>query len=240
MVSKNEIKLITSLVQKKYRYKHLLFVAEGEKLVKDLLNSDYGLHRLYTTENQEFITDKNLVELVSENEMQKISQLTTPSSFLGVFHIPKKNEIIPDGLQLVLDGIKDPGNLGTIIRLSDWFGVSHIVCSEDTVDCYNPKVVQATMGSLAGVTMTYTNVENYLKNSNLPKYFTLLQGENIYEQKLPKEAIIVMGNEANGIQKSLHEIADYKITIPQFGKDSKAESLNVAMATAVILSEFRK
>ena len=240
MVSKNEIKLITSLAQKKYRYKHLLFVAEGEKLVKDLLNSDYRLHRLYTTQNQEFKTNKNLVELVSEKEMQKISQLATPSSFLGVFYIPKTNKIISNGLQLVLEGIKDPGNLGTIIRLCDWFGVSQIVCSEDTVDCYNPKVVQATMGSFAGVTITYTNTENYLKNSKLPKYFTLLEGRNIYEQKLPEEAIIVMGNEANGIRTSLHELADYKITIPQFGKDTKAESLNVAMATAVVLSEFRK
>lgn len=240
MVSKNEIKLITSLTHKKYRYKHLLFVAEGEKLVKDLLHSDYNLHRLYTTENQEFTTDKNLVEFISVKEMQKISQLTTPSSFLGVFHIPIKSEITSNGLQLVLDGIKDPGNLGTIIRLCDWFGVSQIVCSKDTVDCYNPKVVQATMGSLAGVTIIYKNIENYLKNSKLPKYFTLLEGENIYKQKLPKEAIIVMGNEANGICKNLQKMADYKITIPQFGENTKAESLNVAMATAVFLSEFRK
>jgi len=240
MVSKNEIKLITSLTQKKYRFKHLLFVAEGEKLVKDLLNSAFELKQIYISEIEEFDVEAHLIKQVSEKEMQKMSNLVTPSSVLGLFHIPVKKEIAPTGLQLVLDDIKDPGNLGTIIRLCDWFGVTQIVCSLDTVDCYNPKVVQATMGSIANVTVSYLDIEAYLKSSNLPKYFTLLEGENLYEQNLPKDAIIVMGNEANGIRKDIMELTDYHITIPKFSTNTKAESLNVAMATAVILSEFRR
>lgn len=240
MVSKNEIKLITSLTQKKYRYKHLLFVAEGKKLVKDIINSDYKIKQLYTTDKDDFNLDVNLVTLVSKSEMNKISKLTTPSSVLGLFHIPHAKENTKSGLRLVLDEIQDPGNLGTIIRLCDWYGVSQIVCSEGTVDCYNPKVVQATMGSLANVSISYLDIGAYLKKSNLPKYFALLNGKNIYEQELPKDALIVMGNEANGIRKSILEMADYNISIPKLGVNTKAESLNVAMATAVILSEFRR
>lgn len=240
MVSKNEIKLITSLTHKKYRCKHLLFVAEGKKIVTELLNSKYEVYKIYTTENQGIKVNKDLIKLVSEKDMQKLSKLSTPSAVLGLFKIPDFKEIISDGIQLVLDEIKDPGNLGTIIRLCDWFGVSQLVCSPDTVDCFNPKVVQATMGSLANVNITYIDLETYLKDNKLPKYFTLLEGNNIYQEELPKNAIIAMGNEANGIRESLLELADYNITIPKMGTNTKAESLNVAMATAVILSEFRR
>lgn len=240
MVSKNEIKLITSLTHKKYRYKHLLFVAEGKKLVAELLNSKYEVHKIYTTENQEFKVNKDLVKLISEKDMQKLTKLSSSSAVLGLFKIPDFKGILSDGIQLVLDEIKDPGNLGTIIRLCDWFGVSQLVCSPDTVDCYNPKVVQATMGSLANVNITYIDLKTYLKDNKLPKYFTLIEGNNIYQTALPKNAIIVMGNEANGIRKNLQELADYSISIPKMGTNTKAESLNVATATAVVLSEFRR
>jgi len=240
MVSKNEIKLITSLTHKKYRYKHLLFVAEGKKLVSELLNSKYEVYKIYTTENQEIKVNKDQIKLISEKEMQKLTKLSSASTVLGLFKIPDFNGIISDGIQLVLDEIKDPGNLGTIIRLCDWFGVSQLVCSPDTVDCYNPKVVQGTMGSLANVNVAYLDLKTYLTDNELPKYFTLLKGNNIYQEALSKDAIIVMGNEANGIKESLHDLADYNITIPKMGKNTKAESLNVAMATAIVLSEFKR
>ncbi len=240
MVSRNEIKLITSLSQKKYRYKHLLFVAEGVKLVTELLNSSYVVQQIYTTKKQEFSLEENKIKLVSEVEMQKLSKLSTPSEVLGLFKIPESKELVSNGLQLVLDDIKDPGNLGTIIRLCDWFGITQLVCSSDTVDCYNPKVVQATMGSLANVNVVYTALDAYLNGSKLPKFFTLLEGKNIYKEELPTDALIVMGNEANGIRKSLYKYADYKINIPKLGANTKAESLNVAMATSVVLSEFKR
>ncbi len=240
MVSKNEIKLLTSLSKKKYRYKHLLFVAEGKKLVSELIDSKFEVVQVFTTENQVSSFEEKHVKLISEKEMQKISALHSPSSLLGLFKIPKSKEIASNGLQLVLDDIKDPGNLGTIIRLCDWYGVSQIICSSNTVDCYNPKVVQASMGSIANVDITYTDLEPYLKTAELPKYFTLLEGKNIYKEKLPKEAILVLGNESKGIRNELYEFLDHKITIPKMSINTKAESLNVAMATAITLSEFKR
>lgn len=240
MVSRNEIKLITSLSQKKYRYKHKLFVAEGLKLVTELINSSYFAQQIYTIQKEEFSLEEARIKRISEREMQKLSKLSTPSSVLGLFKIPESTEIESNGLQLVLDDIKDPGNLGTMIRLCDWFGVTQLVCSFDTVDCYNPKVVQATMGSLANVKVIYTDLETFLKESKLPKFFTLLEGKNIYAEKLPIEALIVVGNEASGIRKNLYKYADYKINIPKLGANTKAESLNAAMATAVVLSEFKR
>ena len=240
MVSKNEIKLITSLAQKKYRVKHQLFVAEGVKLVKEFITSKFEIHQIYTTQDFEKETATSLSTFVSTKEMSKISHLKNANTILGVFKIPI-NKSVPDiGLQVVLDGIKDPGNLGTIIRLCDWFGVNQLLCSTDTVDCYNPKVVQATMGSLARVNITYVDIENYLKNSKLPVYCSLMEGDSIYQQKLKNDAILVMGNEANGISENIQKIADYTVTIPRSDESSKAESLNVAMATAVFLSEFKR
>ncbi len=240
MVSKNEIKLITSLAQKKYRIKYQLFVAEGVKLIKEFIASKFEIHQIYTTQDFDIEIDSDLSLLISAKEMSKISQLKNANTILGIFKIPK-NKSVPDvGLQLVLDGIKDPGNLGTIIRLCDWFGINQLLCSTDTVDCYNPKVVQATMGSLARVTITYLNIEKYLKDSKLPIYCSTMEGDNLYQEKLPNNAILVMGNEANGISENIQKIADYTVTIPRFGKSSQAESLNVAMATAIFLSEFRR
>lgn len=240
MLSKNELKFITSLTQKKYRQKEGLFIAEGVKLVNELIHSDFEVYHIYATEA--FITDMELSLLtrISETELKKISQQVTPNEVLGIFKIPsvKKNDY--EGLIVALDGIQDPGNLGTIIRLCDWFGVQKIVCSQDTVDCFNPKVVQSTMGSLARVAVHYTDLESFLLNSPIPVFLTLLEGENVYQKSLPRQAVLVMGNEANGIRPNLVK-SDYKqITIPRFGTHSQAESLNVATATAILLSEFSR
>jgi len=240
MVSKNEIKLITSLAQKKYRNKHRLFVAEGIKIVNELLNSHFEIYKIYATEYFENTLDDHLLSMVSQNELQRLSQLKNAQVVLGVFKIPQDAFNPQKGLTLVLDGIQDPGNLGTVIRLCDWFGVEQLVCSTDTVDFYNPKVVQASMGSLGRTQVIYTDIEAYLKNATIPIYCSLLTGDNLYTQKLPRNAILVMGNEANGIRKNIQDLGNHKITIPRFGLNSKAESLNVAMATTVFLSEFRR
>lgn len=240
MVSKNEIKLITSLVQKKYRNKHQLFVAEGVKLVDEFIHSHFEIHQIYATNEFQSSINPQYLTNVSSQELQKLSQLTTPQTVVGIFKIPEITLPTQNGLQVVLDAIQDPGNLGTIIRLCDWFGVSQVICSSDTVDCYNPKVVQATMGSLSRVPIIYTDIESFLKITSLPVYCSLLEGDNLYEQKLPKDAVLVMGNEANGIRKSVQDLTNYKLLIPRFNQNSQAESLNVAMATAVFLSEFRR
>ena len=240
MVSKNEIRLITSLSQKKYRKKQQLFVAEGVKLVEEFVDSGFEIHKIYALETYLGKIAFHLLNIIKESELQKISNLHTANTILGVFKIPNTKMATDLGLQIVLDAVKDPGNLGTIIRLCDWFGVSQLICSLDTVDCYNPKVVQATMGSLARVNIVYMNIETYLKESKLPSYVSLLEGENIYKEKLPKDAILIMGNEANGVQESIQKLATNTITIPRFNEHGATESLNVAMATAVLLSEFRR
>lgn len=238
-LSKNQLKLITSLRQKKYRQKHQFFIAEGVKVVDEYLNSDFKVIQIFTTTPENYPTHSNVVA-ISEFELSKISTLKTPNKVLALIEIPKPKELIKNGLIVVLDGINDPGNLGTIIRLCDWFGVNQLVCSQDTVDRYNPKVVQASMGSLIRVSIVYTDLKNYLETSNLPRYATLMDGENVYETNLPKNAILVMGNEANGISEEILEMLEHKISIPRFGKFQATESLNVATATAILLSEFRR
>lgn len=239
-LSKNNIKLITSLQQKKYRQKHQLFVAEGVKVVKELLASSLEVEQLYTTE-ESFISPKNVeVTLISENELKKISTLKTPNKVLGLFKIPKEEEVNKSNFMVALDGINDPGNLGTIIRLCDWFGVSELVCSKNTVDCYNQKVVQSTMGSLTRVHVSYVDLSEFLKNTSLPIYTADMHGDNVYTTSLPQKAILVMGNEANGISSEIAEIVKNSVTIPRFGDLQQTESLNVATATAILLSEFKR
>ncbi len=185
--------------------------------------------------------DKNKVYQVTDTEIKKISVLTTATNCLAVFRIPEERENKElKGLIVALDDIRDPGNLGTIIRLCDWFGIETLLCSEETVDVYNPKVVQATMGSISRVNVVYGNIVEILKTTSLPVFGTFMDGENIYKKELPKEGIIVMGNEANGISVEIEKIAKNKISIPRFGKLQATESLNVATATAIILSEFRR
>lgn len=238
MISNNEIKLITSLQQKKYRIKHGLFVAEGEKLILDLIESGMKAHSFFATQPAPELNVSPT--LIGQNELQKISSLKNSNGWLAVFEIPQSVALDQDELILVLDAVRDPGNLGTIIRLCDWFGVSHLICSEDTVDCFNPKVVQATMGSIARVCIHYLSLESFLKESTLPIYGAVLNGSNIYRQKLPEAAILVMGSEAHGISENITSYITQTITIPQFGSGGRAESLNVATATAVLLSEFRR
>ena len=239
MLSKNQLKLITSLSQKKYREKHGLFIAEGKKVVNELVQSSIELVHLYATEELEEFKSYN-AQRISEKELKKISNLKTPNKVLGVFKIPKQKTFEDSGLILALDNIKDPGNLGTIIRLCDWFGVEQLICSKETVDCYNAKVVQATMGSLTRVSILYKELIPFLKTTSLPSYGALLDGENVYKSALDTNAILVIGNESNGISKEVIACITKKTTIPRFGTLQQTESLNAATATAILLSEFKR
>jgi TrmH family RNA methyltransferase len=238
-LNKNQLKLITSLQQKKYRIKYNLFVAQGTKVVSEFLNSNFELNQLFCVDNSAYKNYEN-VTLISHVELKKISTLKNPNNVVALFKIPNTKTLLNDGLLVALDSINDPGNLGTIIRLCDWFGVKQLICSTTTVDCYNAKVVQASMGSLTRVSIIYTDLELYLKNTSLPKYATLLNGDNVYKTKLPKNAVLVMGNEANGISDSIVKLVNKNLTIPRFGNLQQTESLNVATATAILLSEFKR
>jgi len=240
MLSKSQLKLITSLRQKKYRNKHKLFFVEGIKVVNEFLSSNFEVFKVFCTDAFEHTLPLDVVELISEDDLKKISVLKSPNQVLGVFKIPSEKKVKNIGLTVVLDTVNDPGNLGTIIRLCDWFGVEQIVCSQDTVDCYNPKVVMATMGSLTRVSVFYTDLSSYLKSENRPIYAAMMDGENVYQSNLKNDAILIMGNEANGISKEILSLVTNWIAIPQFGNQQKTESLNVATATAILLSEFRR
>jgi TrmH family RNA methyltransferase len=241
MVSKNQIKTITGLQQKKYRKQHKLFFAEGIKVVQELLNSNFELHHLYTTTANLFAgLPGNKVTIITDDELKKISALTTPQSCLALFVMPYEKPLAITGLTVALDAVRDPGNLGTIIRLCDWFGIEQLVCSAECVDIYNPKVVQATMGSLTRVNVVYTDLADYLAKAETPVFGTFMDGENIYTQSLPQNGIIVLGNEANGISAEIEALATQRIAIPRFGDLQQTESLNVATAAAIILSEFRR
>ena len=237
-LSKNHLKLITSLSQKKYRHKYKLFVVEGMKVVQEFLNSSYELEILFSTESSFSYLD-NFIE-VSEQELKKISSLKTPNKVVALFKIPVEKNSNSSGLIVALDAINDPGNLGTIIRLCDWFGVDKLLCSKETVDCYNTKVVQSSMGSLTRVAISYIDLKEYLLSVSIPIFIADMDGDNIYEMKPPTSAVLVMGNEANGISNSIKQIVSTKITIPRYGNSQLTESLNVATATAILLSEFRR
>lgn len=239
MLSKNQIKLINQLNQKKYRKKYGLFFAEGIKTVKELLASSFELEILYATADLLY-TEENKTQLITERELKKISALKTPQSLLAVFKIPEHFSRKESKKIIALDGVRDPGNLGTIIRLCDWFGVSRLVCSTDTVDCYNPKTIQATMGSLARVQVEYVDLAEFLDQTDKPIYGAFMDGQNIYREELANEAIIIMGNEANGISNNIESKINHRIAIPQFGNIKATESLNVATATAIITSEFMR
>ena len=237
-LSKNHLKLITSLRQKKYRQKHKMFVVEGVKVVKEFLNSSFVLHQLFCV-NADFESIDSVIQ-ISETELKKASHLVNPNKVLAIFKIPDTESFHSSGLIVGLDAINDPGNLGTIIRLCDWFGVSQIVCSKDTVDCYNSKVVQASMGSLTRVFLNYTELDDFLNETKLPVFIADMDGENVYKSELPKEGILVMGNEANGVSEVIKGLATHVVSIPRFGNIQQTESLNVATATAILLSEFRR
>lgn len=240
-LSKNQIKLIHSLRQKKYRKINGLFIAEGVKVVNELLNSNLKVNSLFAIED--FVVKdqyKKITTIVSEAELKKITALKTPNKVLGVFHIAEEKTTTDKGLVLALDAVNDPGNLGTIIRLCDWFGIEKLVCSTDTVDCYNQKVIQSTMGSISRVCIIYTDLEKYLNATNFPTYIADMEGENVYTTVLPKEAVLIMGNEANGISETVRKTVKNKLTIPRFGNSNQTESLNVATATSILISEFKR
>ncbi|MGB1042212.1 MAG: TrmH family RNA methyltransferase [Tenacibaculum sp.] len=239
-LSKNNLKLITSLQQKKYRQKHKLFIAEGIKVVNELLSSDIIASHIFTTDVSLFTLSDVKVTLITEAELKKISTLKSPNKVLGLFEIPEVKEKTTGDFIVALDGVNDPGNLGTIIRLCDWFGVSQLVCSKNTVDCYNQKVVQSTMGSLTRIPISYVDLSDFLTTTSLPVFTADMDGENVYTASLPLKAILVMGNEANGISDEISAIVKHKITIPRFGEIQQTESLNVATATAILLSEFKR
>ena len=237
MLSKNTLKYLTSLRQKKYRDRHEVFVAEGPKLIQDLMAAGLKLESLYTTDPSVF--SETTSEVISAAELKKISNQKSPNTAFAIFKRKTLTVLNEKGLILALDSIQDPGNLGTIMRLADWFGVEDIVCTKETADCYNPKVVQASMGSLARVQLHYlADLPAWLTQSDLPVYGGFMQGENVYQTALPEHAVLVMGNEGQGISKEASAVIDTKLSIPNFGAGQ--ESLNVATATAVLLSEFKR
>ena len=241
MLSKNQTKLIRSLNQKKYRYQLSLFVVEGIKSIREFLNSYYELHMLYTTDISLFEVSSSRRTLITENELKKISFLTTPNKALAVFKMCTTQIPANQGLVVALDGVRDPGNMGTIIRLCDWFGIGHLICSPHTVDCYNPKVVQASMGSLARVQVHYQDLTEFIRQqpSDLV-YGTFMDGINVYTTALADQGLLILGNEANGISSEVETLIHKRLAIPAFGTQQQTESLNVATAAAIFLSEFKR
>lgn len=246
-LSKAKIKYIQSLKDKKHRNQHHTFVVEGNKMVAELLPT-MKCQILAATKDflaQVKLDDVDEVIEASSEELSKASFVKTPQQALAVFYQPQwQNNFNPkDDLALALDGIQDPGNMGTIMRLADWYGIRHIFCSTDTVDIFNPKTVQATMGAIARVKVEYLDLKELLNKylPDIPIYGTLLDGQNMYEQKLSKNGIIVMGNEGNGIRPEIEKLISHKLFIPNYPADAvTSESLNVAIATAIVCAEFRR
>ncbi len=245
MLSKARIKLIQSLNQKKQRSELKLFVVEGKKQVTELLTSNYHINCLVATPiwadaHAQDIKNNTELIVVSADELKKASLLQAPQEVLALVDIPElefSTNILNSNLTIVLDGIQDPGNLGTIIRIADWYGIKNIVCSPDCVDVYNPKTIQATMGSFARVNVYYQDLKNILTQTTLPIYGALMDGVSIHETQLPKHALLVIGNEGKGISEDILPLISHPITIPKFGG---AESLNAAIATAIICDGFAR
>lgn len=235
MLTKATTKLIRSLQQKKYRKKSNLFVVEGKKSVEEFLKSDFTLKYFFVSKAFHSLFPQ--AEICSEKDLKNLSSLATNPNIIAVFE--QKEFELPtqiDHIHFALDGIQDPGNLGTIIRLADWFGMRYIFCNENTVDIYNPKVIQASMGSLTRVKVHYLNLSEYIKEQKVPVLGTFMNGDNIYKTEFPQHGFLVMGNEANGISNKIEALCTQKITIPQRGNGT--ESLNVAIASAIIAGEI--
>ena len=237
MLSKNELKYIQTLCQKKQRAAERLFVAEGVKLADELLTMGYPVQKIYALEEWKAPVTNVPITRITPFELAKISSLQTPNQVLLIAEQqePVSEPVFKHQFTLALDGIQDPGNLGTIIRIADWFGIDQIIASTDTVELYNPKVIQSTMGSFLRVKIWYQDLEKVLAEKQVPIYGALLDGESIYDTKVPSEGILVMGNESKGIRENILPLIQHTITIPRIGK---AESLNVAVATGVLLSKL--
>lgn len=241
MLSKAKIKLINQLSQKKYRQQAGLFIAEGHKTVEDMMGYFTTEYLYYTSD---YSGNKNANESceVTYDELKKISRLETPQNVLAVFKMPVYEGVAinPEELTLALDGIQDAGNMGTIIRIADWFGINNIFASKNTVDIYNPKVVQATMGALSRVRVHYVDLVQALSRVDAPIYVTALDGDNINKCSLTKNGVIVMGNEGNGVSQDVMAVANKKLLIPSYPPERPtSESLNVSVATAIVVSMFR-
>ena len=249
MISKSLLKLIRSLEQRKFRKESGLFVAEGGKTVQDLI--DLGIESTNIIATEEWLKShklntKTAITVASDDEMKKASFLRTPQGVLAIFkqQTHEFDHAIPEQeLCLALDNVQDPGNMGTIIRIADWFGIKNIYCSNGTVDIYNPKTVQATMGAIGRVKIHYTNLPQLIAelNKRTPIYGTFLDGENIYSHSLSNRGLIVMGNEGNGISEECGKLIKERLLIPNYPAGCKtSESLNVSVATAIVCSEFRR
>jgi RNA methyltransferase, TrmH family len=245
MITKNQIKYINSLQQKKFRVENQSFVVEGAKSVLELLRSDFETELLFVTD-EFFEQHQNLLQafhiqaiIVNQADLEKAGSFTSNNAALAVVKTKENEELLVEENEfaLILDDIRDPGNLGTIIRVADWYGVHKIICSHSTVDFYNPKVISATMGSFTRSNLYYADLEDFIKNQSVNIYGTLLNGDNIHQTKFSDSGYIVIGNEANGISPAIEQLITHKITIPRFGQ---AESLNAGIATAVVLDNLRR
>lgn len=241
MISKNQLKLLRALGQKKQRKAHGLFLVQGEKNVLELVNSSLTVKHVFAT--SEFLAENsnelNAFECIeaSLDDLTKASTLVSNNAAIAVVEIPSVETPKAEGLMIALDGVSDPGNLGTIIRVADWYGIKHIVASTDCADPYNPKTISATMGSFGRVTVSQLDLPSYLEQSNLPVYGAFLEGESVHKTELAAEGILLMGSESHGVREQAAKFVTDKITIPAFGG---AESLNVAMATGIILDNLRR
>ena len=238
-LSKNDVKFIQSLCHKKHRQTEGLFIAEGVKLVEEIIKSQFKVKKIYATDKwaagKEHLS--SVLSVISVDDLARISTLQTPNQVLALVEQPAEYTALPfeNKLSLVLDGIQDPGNFGTIIRIADWFGIEQVVCSHSTVELYNPKVIQSTMGSFIRVPVSYANLPEVLKHVAVPVYGALLSGENIYKITKPAEGILVIGNEGKGIGAELLSLITHPVTIPRIGG---AESLNAAVATGILVSHL--
>ncbi len=244
-MTKSEIQLVRSLGEKRARSEYGLFVAEGEKLIGEMIQSPLNVRKIYSLEG---VFEGDNVEWISPSEMQRISQLKSANNSVALVELPRyKLDIasLRDELTLVLDGVQNPGNLGTIIRLADWYGIKNIICSPSSADCYNPKVVQATMGAILRVNIFYCDLDSLLDDAvsmSIPIYGPVLeQGRHLYETEISKSGIIVMGSEGQGISASVVERLTHRIFVSPYPADrSGSESLNVAICAAVVCAEFRR
>jgi TrmH family RNA methyltransferase len=238
MLTAHKIKILQSLDQKKFRQKYNLFLVEGNKTIKEIPSSGYRIKEIFSVNSDSLSVESSLITKISPSELKKISFLQHPKDSVAVCELKEERVVENNLAQLVLDGIQDPGNLGTIIRLADWFGIPQIICSEDTVDLYNPKVIQASMGSFLRVNLVYQNLENFLHESDAAIIGTDMDGVSFYDYPFPTQFNLVLGNEGNGIRPEIEKLLTDKITIPRFGKSQATESLNVSMAAGIILGQI--
>ncbi len=235
MLTAHKIKILQSLDKKKFRQKYNLFLVEGNKTIKEIPFSHFKIKEIFSVNPDDLALNGIDITEITLHELKKISFLQHPKDSVAVCEMIEENILSNVSVQLILDGIQDPGNLGTIIRLADWFGIKQIICSDDTVDFYNPKVIQASMGSFLRVNIVYKNLEEYLKNTDTPILGTDMNGNNLYKYNFPEKFNLVLGNEGNGIRMETENLLTDKITIPRFGKST--ESLNVSMAAGIILGQ---